>query len=258
MSRFLAAVQQPRWRPFVYLPAATVLTFLTVLGLGLLGALAAVFFVFALPYWLGERRPRSLAVALLAVVLLTGLLLAGFVAWDAYRPGALLQLSGDGVLSQGTVDPTHGEAATLFTFRVVYTFPEPPAAPPLVNVTSTFLGGSAVASLDLGLADPGPPRFEEGAPYEVTVQLDPGTHRFHFAVQLPDGRWVETVDVSGASFVPRGPVNLPPAAFLGLLAVGFLAFVLLAVGVPGLVVVAVYGWVRGRSRRTESGPEGKE
>lgn len=243
MATRLRTLRDPRRRPLVYLPAAAALGFLVVLGLGIVGALLTVFFAFAFPYWLGERRPRTLALAALAVAVVVGLSLAGFATWDAYRAGTPLQTSVGGVLTEGTVEPAFGSEDTAFTFRVVYTYPGPPAAPPVVNVTTAFLGPAAVQTLAMDPVQVDP-TYEEGALYEATAVLGPGTHRFHYAVELPDGGWVETVDVSGAGYLPRGPVNLSPPTYLGLLAAGFLVFVLLALVLPAWIVVAIYRWVR--------------
>lgn len=246
MAGRLPRLQSPRWRPVFYVPSATVLSFLVIASLGLLGVLLAIFFVFAIPYLLGERRPLRLGVAALVVLFLTAVVLAGFVTWDAHRPEVPIHASLDGTLTQGTATPFRGDRDTPFRFRVVFTHDAPPRTLPRANVTSAYVGVTVVDSYALTREASAAPAWQDGEAYTATVTLRAAAHQFHFAAQLEDGRWVETTEVSGTTYLPRGPLNVAPGPFFALMALGFVFFVFFAVGVPTAIILLIYRWVRGR------------
>jgi hypothetical protein len=233
---------EPRWRPLVYLPVATALSLLTLVALPGLGIFAAVFFMFAIPYLLGERRPKVLAMAAAVMLLATGVSLVSFLTWESYQPYTPLQVSDDGVLTGGTVDPVFGDEETTFTFRVVYTYAEPPLEPPRVHITSTFFASRTTMNQTMVQEDPGDQTFEDGVVYVVSTKLPSSTHYFHFAVLLADGRWVVTSDAFSPTTNSRGPVNMPPLVFFGGVAAGLIPLLYMMVGIPLFLVIMAYWW----------------
>jgi hypothetical protein len=236
----LSALLEPRRRPFVYIPTATFLSFVALLSLPIIGIFASVLFMFALPYWLGERRPKVLVMAAAVMLLATGLLAVTFLTWDSYQPYLPLQTSRDGVLTDGTVNPVFGDEETVFTFRVVYTNSEPPEEPPRVVVTSTFFASRTTMNSSMEQEDPSDSDFEDGVVYVLSTKLPSSTHRFHFVVLLANGTWVATSDAASGAGDSRGPVNTSPATFFLVVAASIIPFVYLMVGIPLLVIIAVY------------------
>ncbi|MFQ5838246.1 MAG: zinc ribbon domain-containing protein [Thermoplasmata archaeon] len=238
----LTGLLEPRWRPFIYVTAATALSALALLAIPLLGVLAATFFMFAFPYWMGERRPKVLALAGAFVILLTGILLAAFLTWDLYQTPAPLQRSEDGILTGGTVDPVFGDAETTFTFRVTYTNTAPPKEPPRVNITSTFFSAGTTMNHSMVRLVPSDDSYDDGVAYVFSTRLPSKTHYFHFVVLLANDTWVVTSDALSPAANSRGPVNISPLAFFGGVAASLIPFLYLTVGIPLFLVITAYWW----------------
>ncbi|MEE9236564.1 MAG: hypothetical protein V3U52_02075 [Thermoplasmata archaeon] len=241
----LAALLEPRRRPFIYIPAATGLSFLVLVAIPLFSILIAVFFMFAIPYWMGEKRPRNLVLAALVMLLATVIVLSSFFTWDLYRPHVPEQRSDGGILSAGTVNPVHGDADTTFTFTVLYTNSDPPSEAPRVSITSTFSTGT-VMNETMELDDPSSLSYEEGVLYTFSTKLNSDAHYFRFAVLLADDTWVVSSDASSPAPRSRGPVNMPASTFFGNVAFGLISFTYLLIGIPLFLVIGIYAWRRRR------------
>ncbi len=252
----LAKLLQPRRRPFIYVPAATALSFLALVALPILSIPIAMFFMFAIPYWMGERRPRRLFIAALVMLLTTAMAMTSFITWNLSRPLVPEQRSEDGILSAGTVGPLTGDADTTFTFTVRYTHVEPPKEPPRVNLTSTFSAGQILN--ETMMPDPDDLNYEDGVVYEYSTRLLPDAYLFHFAVLMANDSWVVTSDAFSSLRDSRGPVNLSPYALFGNIAISVVSFIYLVVGIPLLLVLAIYSWMARRRARRERGVQGED
>ncbi len=247
----LARLLEPRRRPFLYIPAAAALSAFVLVVLPVLSIPVAIFFVFIVPYWMGEKRPRILFLAALPILLVTALALAGFFTWELYQPFEPEQRSPDGVLTQGTVSPVFGDADTLFTYRVVYSHAEAPQEPPRVNITPILLS-DFLRNETMVLEDPSDPDYAAGVVYVHAARLPADAYQFHFAVLLADDSWSVSADTASPLPDSRGPVNVPGTAFFGTVAFSFVSFVFLAVGIPLFLVLAIYALVLRRRARREA------
>lgn len=256
LARRLARLLEPRRRPFIYVPAAAGLSALILVALPVLSIPVAIFFTFAVPYWMGEKRPRVLFLAALPILLVTALILTAFFTWDLYQPFEPEQRSPDGVLTQGTVSPVFGDAETLFTYRVVYTHAQAPAEPPRVNITplvpSDFLRNATMTPEDPGEVD-----YAGGVAYVYTARLEANAYQFHFVVLLQDATWSVASDVASPLPNSRGPVNVPALGFFGTVVATFVSFVFLAVGIPLFLVLAIYALVLRRRARRQAQEEAR-
>lgn len=247
----LARLLEPRVRPFVYVPVAAGLSFLILLVLPVLSIPVAIFFVFIVPYWMGEKRPRYLFLAALPILMVTALALTGFFTWDLYRPFEPEQQSPDGVLTLGTVSPVFGDADTLFTYRVVFTDAQAPQEAPRVNITS-ILAPDFHRNETMVLEDATAPDYAAGVAYVHAVRLASDAYQFHFAVLRANGTWTVSTDIASPLQNSRGPVNVAGTALFGPVAISFISFVFLVVGIPLFLVIAIYAVVRYRRARREA------
>lgn len=215
----------------------------------------AVFFMFATPYWMGERRPRILFLASLVMLLITAVAVTSFFTLDLYQPQAAAQRSPDGVLSGGTVDPYSGDMGTEFTFKVLYTNAEPPLEPPRVDIASVFSPETTI-NASLSPADPQNLDYVSGVLFAVTLKLPEAAHSFRFVVQLPDGTWVQSADAVTLTERSRGPINAPPLALFSSIFLSLAVFTYTLIGIPLLLVVAIYAFRRRRRRPGKEPPPG--
>ncbi len=230
------------------MPAAVTLSFLVLLSVPLLAIFIVIFFMFALPYWMGERRPRNFALAGLVMLLITGVALSMFLTYDSYRPFVPEQASDDGTLSGGTVDPVFGDADTIFTYRVVFKGADEPKEGPRVNITSTFSLGTYMNET-MVLENPEEANYQEGVVYVLSTKLPSDNHFFYFSVLRANDTWVVSSDASTAALNSRGPVNMSAAAFFGAVVASFVPFVYITIGVPLFLVILLYWFIGKRSRQ---------
>jgi hypothetical protein len=241
LGRRMLAIKDSPFRAVVYLPAAVLLGVVLVLSLLQLGALFFAFFLFAIPYWFGDRRPRRLAlfggIGFLALVAILSLIIASL---NLSSPPTL-QESPNGVLKDGRVMPESGAAdVTDFTFRIVYNATDFPLAGPTTNLTTRSFSGISVRQLNMTAASATP----DGVEYVATTTLPEGLHAFHFAVQTSDGRWIVTRASQGLGFESEGPDTVSPVGYYFLHVAYILSPLLVFTLVPFLFIVALYWWNR--------------
>jgi hypothetical protein len=257
------ALKGHKWKAAVYLPMMVILTtFFSLGGTALVCFIPILVTVvlFGVPYWLGERRIRTMALVGLAVVLLSSVLLAAISLGGAYDLPTALQSSNEEypVLYAGRVEPKMGDAGTLFTYTVWVQMPEDPADVTVyVNVTSisdfSFTSNPRVmAAVDSGDTD-----LSNGKAYELRTTLDPGRHFFHFAAEV-NGTWTETSTydpVFGEIVETYGPVNQAPESFFVFALTIFFLRVLLVAALFYLVLLMYWwvkrGWTMREGRRKE-------
>ncbi|MFQ6106480.1 MAG: zinc ribbon domain-containing protein [Thermoplasmata archaeon] len=198
-------------------PTYIVLVILICMGLVYLNTCLATILIpvamFAIPFYMGEKRFRYFILLGIIVVLVNsvalGLLNADYIR--GYQTPE--QMSADEhTITQGTITPTVGGADTQFNFTVWITsnVTDVNLVQVWVNISELqeykphsdeYHPMNASDSLDTNLSD--------GKEYHVTIQLPKGVHFFHFAADI-DGTWYTTLfydELSSAYLKALGPIN---------------------------------------------------
>ncbi len=243
----ILAIRKSPWKAAVYIPLTVVLAILIFLGLVGLIIFLLPFFLFAIPYWFGERRVRRMAVVGPVVTLAVVASLATIVTYINFSSTIAIQRSADGKLSQGMVSPPSGTPnSTLFNFTILYNSRNTPAHPPMVNITSISLGSAFVDNHTMMRGGP----TSNGSKYFYTTTLDNSLHVFHFALQSGNGSWIETRDVQNSDAIAVGPFT---ASYFTSFAVFFVVYLLRYFVIALIlfyIILGLYAWSRrARERR---------
>ncbi len=244
LAAALLDIRKSRWRFAAYIPLAVALGILLFLGLGLTSIWIMGFFVFAIPYWFGERRIRRLAGAALVILVATSLLVAFiFTLWNLGQTPTL-QDSPDSLLRDGQVSPYRGSSdSTLFNFTVVYAGGAAPLEGPLLNlsVTGATSSNRTLYPMVRGEATTG------GRLYFFTTRLPTSFYSYHFQIRDANGTWVATQQRSGGLADSAGPYTLGGPALFAAFAPSLLSYYLLFTFlIPPVVplVLLLYWWGR--------------
>ncbi len=252
LASALLSVRKSPWRMAVFIPLTVALGVLLFFSLVGLSVIIMGFFLFAIPYWFGERRIRFiLASALIALVAMALIVALVFTMVNLGQPPSF-QDSPNSLLRDGQVSPYRGSPdATLFNFTVVYTGTGAPLDGPFLNL-STFNGGSVTrTNHSMSLAGSG----EGGRTYFYTSQLPSSVYSFHYAVRAANGTWVATLQRLGGAGDSAGPYTISGLSFFALLAPQIIyLYLLLSFVVPPVIplTLLLYWWgrqARGRRER---------
>ena len=210
--------------------------------------------MFAIPYYMGERRFRNFLVLGLIVVVADsvafGVLDANFLS--SFEAGE--QTSPDKMtITQGLVNPSLGDADTLFTFTVNVTanYTDIRGIDFYVYVNISDMSEYKPSGNEYYLleeTDPSDINATDGKHFIRSFQLPAGIHFFHFSANV-NGTWNNTMahdDLSNADFSALGPINADSLAifqvfFFSALLTMFFTSILF------MIFVMMYWWI-GKSR----------
>lgn len=247
-------LKESRW----LVPTYFVLVLLASIALMFLGQCLATILIpvvmFAIPYYLGERRLRFLFLLGVIIIFANPAVLALIYTEDARSYEIKTQTSPDEneTISSGTIAPGSGSADTLFNYTVTITTDEANLSKVhvYVNISDTldYDPQSEVLIREMNETDSGVTSAVNGKEYYAEIQLPEGIHFFHYAVNI-NGTWVNTLSydsLSNNDINAIGPINAPydvifSIYFLSLLSWMFFTSLLF------FIFVMMYWWL-GRSR----------
>ena len=165
--------------------------------LGCLSILFSAVVMFALPYWLKERRVKHLALNGLVIFVAAALIFAGLFAQTLSGNDPIqVHAAGPGgvALANATVIPGRGPPGAMYTFTANLTVPG------VANVSDyavyanlTTVDGATRPLLMAG--DPGDLNLTDGRTYTTTVPVDDHIYIFWFFVTIKNGtstKWFES------------------------------------------------------------------
>lgn len=233
----------------VALMVAAFLPYLPLLGPAVcLGIFAIPLLMFALPWWLGDRKLKVLAVNGVIILVLSALFLAALDAQSAVSSTPRPVGSG-GVpvsLTNGTVSPPRGPPTDFYNFTAKLT--DRSGRPPgtfIVYLNLTKLVGLDTASESYVMAgvDGSDVNTSDGKWYYANRSLDDHIYFFWFSVNYVNGTrdtWVQTA-------YEIGPIVTGFGSFFGIsLYVGFLN---LLIPVSFYYIIILLYWYTRRARR---------
>ena len=206
----------------ISLMVAALLPYLPYLGpLVCLGIFLIPVLMFAMPWWLGDRKMKVLAVNGVVILFLSAFILAALDAQSAVSttPSVLGTPAGPVSLSNGTVSPPRGPPTAFYTFNV--TLKDTSNRTPdrfAVYLNLTWLVGiDAIGeSYPMLPVNPADTATVDGKWYNLSRSLDDHIYYFWFSLQTPNGTWIE-------STYTLGPMVTGYGSFFGIsLYVGFL------------------------------------
>lgn len=213
-----------RWFYLVILSlmVAALLPYLPYLGpLVCLGIFLIPVLMFAMPWWLGDRKMKVLAVNGVVILFLSAFILAALDAQSAVSttPSVLGTPAGPVSLSNGTVSPPRGPPTAFYTFNVTLkdTSNRSPSSFAVYLNLTWLVGIDAIGeSYPMTGAVVGDNVTLDGKSYTVNRALDDHIYYFWFSMQTPNGTWIE-------STYTLGPMVTGYGSFFGIsLYVGFL------------------------------------
>lgn len=239
-------------------PVYTLIIIFVAIGLAYLNTCLATILIpvtmFAIPYYMGERRIRFFALLGVIVIIanssILGLLNADFIS-NYQTPE---QKSADKLtITRGTISPTVGDANTLFEFSVTITANN--TVPASVSVWANVSDvqeynplGTEPYVLAMVESDIGDTNLADGKDYQVSYQFPKAVYFYHFSANV-NGTWYTTLfydDLSGTHYKALGPINADfPVIFLIYFQAAFLF--MLFTSILFAIFVMMYWWL-GRSR----------
>jgi hypothetical protein len=239
-------------------PAYIVLVIFVVIGLAYLNQCLAMILIpvamFAIPYYMGERRFRYFLLLGVIVIVADSFAFA-LLDTDFFSDfEAEEQMSADEVtITQGLVNPSLGDADTVFTFTV--------------NITANYTDISTIdfyAYVNISdLAEYKPSGNEpylldetdisdidatDGKHFSDSFQLPAAIHFFHFSADV-DGNWTTTLvhdAASNADFSGIGPINADSFTIFQIFFFNAL-LTLFFTTILFMIFVMMYWWI-GKSR----------
>lgn len=208
--------------------------------------------MFAIPYWLGERRLKVMALSALLVVLLNSFAIGALDTSNLLGYRVSTQNSGGEmpVISNGTVSPALGGENTVFNYTLTLTF-----AGAQVDETHVYLNISEQQQYDpkrtrsypMNETDPSDYNLTDGKEYYLNVRLKRNIHYFHFAANV-NGSWYDTLahDAVAGDYSGIGPINM---AFLDLYTLSLLStgIWMLFTSILFFIILMMYWWL-GKAR----------
>ncbi len=156
--------------------------------LGCLSILFSAVLMFALPYWLKERRIKHLALNGLVIFVAAALIFAALFAQTLGNDPGLIQATGPGgiALENGTVIPGRGPPGAMYTFTANLSVPGTAnVSNYAVYVNLTTVDGTTSPLLMTG--DANDTNLSDGRWYSKTVPVDEHIYIFWFSVTVRNG-----------------------------------------------------------------------
>ncbi|MEK6851323.1 MAG: hypothetical protein AABY30_02160, partial [Candidatus Thermoplasmatota archaeon] len=228
---------------YLFLVASLVVAVtVTLLFLGCLIILVVPVVMLLVPHYFGERRIRNHVVNGLAVVIFATVLYAAIATPDLMsRPPT--ELAADGAradLSGGFVTPFLGDEGASFNFTVNVTSTDPDRGNFTVQVLLIDHEGlgATLRTVRMEAAEDGDPA--DGEEYYANVTLRPVFHSFNFQVL---GVVNSTEAVLAETPLSVGPFNAPSEAYLSVLWLRVVYFMVVFYGTPFFLFLMIYWWI---------------
>jgi len=230
----------------ISLMVAALLPYLPYLGpLVCLGIFLIPVLMFAMPWWLGDRKMKVLAVNGVVILVLSAFILAALDAQSAVSttPGVLGSPAAPLSVANGTVSPPRGPPTAFYNFTVTMkdtSNRDPGSFTVYLNLT-WLVGIDAIGqSYRMGAVDVGDNVTLDGKSYFVNRSLEDHIYYFWFSVQAPNGTWIE-------STYTLGPMVTGYGSFFGIsLYVGFLNML---IPVSFFYILLLLYWYTQRAKR---------
>jgi len=238
---------------------AAVLLPTTLFVLGCLTILVIPLLVLLVPHFFGERRVRNHAVNGLVAIILTSILYTAIAVPDVTGRVQVGQ-SWDGEradIAEGLVTPFRGAASASFNFTVNVTSDDPQRSQFFVRLQVADQVGLGDFRRNYTMTPLAGDNLTDGsAEYYATITLAPVFHVFNFQVWGPvNGTMTVLTETLGSV----GPFNAPYEAYLSVIWVRAVYFMVVFIGMGFYLILMIYWWIAKAKqvRGTRAPPERK-